>query len=417
MITGRRPHPFVGHAELQALARRATSNPSWTFDTSTTEQTLEWVATQQPELAAELDELYRFGDVVSYASIQDAIYTVVYNAIGKNVHVLAECEPSDGITARNMVRSALQSAWDTDPASAAFKTTTDMRELQITTGPEPIAEYFGKLRTLWDQTAQGGARQKHPESDVVGMALFQIINFHPQLRSAMVDLQRRARKTADPEKELTFAKVRSAAINAWRYEVSKADRQKLQTKSTIAGAVTTGVQIQGAELVAPGKRQHPKMQRYLQTGRGPPDFFLPGGCRNCAACTSHITRGCHITKRANRVSQEWGGSMPAGAVWCPTHTKGWHLAKECHKGKQKRKHEKDKADTIAALVRAEVLAACKKHFRTPAPSTATGSTVGTPAAGQQAVNTSQTEAMVNSLAAVINSMDPKAREQLGERIC
>ena len=76
MLDGRRPHPWIGHAKLQSLGNRRT--PGWVFSPSTTTSTLEWVAKQDEDLAAELDELLHFGDIVSWSSLNEAIYTTVY---------------------------------------------------------------------------------------------------------------------------------------------------------------------------------------------------------------------------------------------------------------------------------------------------------------------------------------------------
>ena len=105
MLDGRRPHPWVSHAKLQALGNRRT--PGWTFSSSTTTSTLEWVTKQDEDLAAELDELLHFGDIVSWASLNEAIYTTVYGTLKADQrYLISGVERHDGITARQRIFEA-----------------------------------------------------------------------------------------------------------------------------------------------------------------------------------------------------------------------------------------------------------------------------------------------------------------------
>ena len=82
LVTGRREHPWTDHTGLHDLGRQHFNEIDWVFDPTTTATTLLWVAEKNPTLAGELDELLHFGDIVSWASLQDAIYSVIYRAIG-----------------------------------------------------------------------------------------------------------------------------------------------------------------------------------------------------------------------------------------------------------------------------------------------------------------------------------------------
>ena len=88
LLSGRRPHPWADHQPLLTLGRKHFKDNSWVFDPTTTAATLLWVAEKDPPIAGELDELLHFGDIVSWASIQDTIFSIIYRAIGPANNIL-----------------------------------------------------------------------------------------------------------------------------------------------------------------------------------------------------------------------------------------------------------------------------------------------------------------------------------------
>ena len=166
MLDGRRPHPWVSHAKLQALGNRRT--PGWTFSSSTTTSTLEWVAKQDEDLAAELDELLHFGDIVSWASLNEAIYTTVYGTLKADQrYLISGVERHDGITARQRIFEALSDPDSTEQARL-YKYATKIRRQEIVPGPDPLGTYFGRIQSYWHNTAPAPVEPPAvPEADVV----------------------------------------------------------------------------------------------------------------------------------------------------------------------------------------------------------------------------------------------------------
>ena len=407
MLDGRRPHPWIGHAKLQSLGNRRT--PGWVFSPSTTTSTLEWVAKQDEDLATELDELLHFGDIVSWGSLNEAIYTTVYSTLKTNQrYLISGVEHHDGITARQQIYDALTDPDSTEQARL-FKYATKIRRQEIVPGPDPIGTYFGRIQSYWHDTSPApGEPPAVPEADVVGTVLAKLTAYHPQMKRTVHYIRRTARDSGRPEL-LQLSAVQKAMLHAWRTELTEAERKSLTNKSssTMAAAVIPAgsPNARSMEFVAPEHKAHAKADRYLNYGRGPFGFFLPGGCKNCPKATNHITRGCYITKRQQKLQQS-GGSMPSGEQWCAIHTNSWHFNSEC----RKRKRQSRSQNALVAAVTKQ-LQQNKQLFRLLATDTDIQGREGTQS------DTQPVQRMrIPQLAALVNALSPAERAELGKQL-
>ena len=124
VLSGLRKHPFINNKELYDYA--ASKNiADYKFTVSETQKTIDWVKEENEELSLKLTELYNFGGIYSYATINEQIYMVYFKTLNPDntngdLHIISDCERYDGITARHLIHESLQALRVGDVSSKSF---------------------------------------------------------------------------------------------------------------------------------------------------------------------------------------------------------------------------------------------------------------------------------------------------------
>ena len=84
VLSGLRKHPFTDNKDLYDYA--ASKNIiDYKFDISKTQETIDWVMKENEELGLKLIDLYNFGGIYSYATINEQIYMIYFKTLNPDI--------------------------------------------------------------------------------------------------------------------------------------------------------------------------------------------------------------------------------------------------------------------------------------------------------------------------------------------
>ena len=345
VIDGRRAHPFTNYKPLYDFAA-SQGMTKYTFDTSTTFNTIKWVTKHDPTLATQLKEAYNFGGIYSYSSINESIYMTYFTTLnpatsGGDLHIISSCEQYDGITARMLIMNSLRTLRTGDISTTAYR---HSKKISLASLPMRIggaAAYFGVIDEHRD--ALMNMDQPLPDTEIVGRIFEKTKGLHEEIDNTIRKLRRRAGRDNTP---LTYDKVKHDILDTFKYDVPDIDKTAppntpilppsangaTPSKRSAALAFTPGGHNPGTQPQQPPGDDTRKRKR---------PTFPKGSCKHHPDSTSHTTAMCYTEKRNKK-------GCPPGRKWCTFHKRSLHYEDECFRHKKNKQPPTNPATTPSA---------------------------------------------------------------------
>jgi hypothetical protein len=314
ILEGRRPHPFHEYEDLTSFAE-AKGITDYEFNEAETVKTICWVKEENEALSTELENLYNFGGVYSYASVSEQIYMTYFNTLnpdtnGGDLHLLSSCEKYDGSTARKLIMDSLRTLRVGDVSSAAYKHSEKISAARLPMRSGGADAFFGVIDE--HRASLKNMNQDLPEVEVVGRIFNNLKGKHKDIDHTIKILRRKAGKE---QRSITYEEVKNAITDTFKYDLNDKDKQEPENTPVIvayAPSKPTGktpLTPTGTNPKAvPNKRRR----------------FPKGSCDRCPESTTHTRSYCYKDKRDQI-------GLVAGERWCVVHKKGIHYDSKCNR--------------------------------------------------------------------------------------
>ena len=308
VLVGDRPHPFLGYERLTSYWHQQGFR-NWTFDTSTTFQTLKAILDKgHTDFHRELYELLWFGGVLSYGNIMRQTYAIIYSWIDAEdlPDVDGLCEIDDGVTFRKVIMKSLGIVRPKHTQEIVSRLYEKLDSTKFVMRPGGMSAFFARIHKHKSELKKYG--EIVSEAYLLRRTKLVLSVKHKTLTDTLVELRRKAGVSGVPT---TFATLQDNLIDTFQFETP--DDVKTEKPSPTIDAKRAGSQDHDKRR-REGDDRNPRKRRKLPKG----------SCKYCPNSTSHYTSECYVTIR-----EQLG--LPNGWQWCTVHKKGTHYEHKCRR--------------------------------------------------------------------------------------